>query len=148
MIDKRKTAGIILAGALVFTGTVSLAANEPTRAPSGNAENVQVPASPVTREQVKERINNALDKLVDDKVITQEQKDAVLKAMEARRPCNGKERDRKPGEKDGKPGNKRFRCKKHGVLQDLVKDGTITQEQADAIREAIMSVYKSIKKPE
>lgn len=147
MIDKRKTAGIILAGALVFTGTVSLAANEPTQqTPLCKAENV--PVSPVTREQVKERINNALDKLVGDKVITQEQKDAVLKAMEARRPCKVKERDGKPGDKGGKPGDKRLRCSKHGVLQDLVKDGTITQEQADAIREAIRSVYKSIKKPE
>ncbi|HEY8349532.1 MAG TPA: hypothetical protein VIM13_06875 [Clostridia bacterium] len=147
MIDKRKAAGIILAGALVFTGTVSLAANEPAQqTPPCKAENV--PVSPVTREQVKERINNALDKLVDDKVITQEQKDAVLKAMEARRPCKVKERDGKPGDKGGKPGDKRLRCSKHGVLQDLVKDGTITQEQADAIREAIRSVYKSIKKPE
>jgi membrane peptidoglycan carboxypeptidase len=136
---KRTAIGIIVAGAIALIGTVSLAEKDPApQAPVPLSE--EAPASPVTREQIRERINSALDKLVSDKVITQEQKDAVLEAMDKRRQCVEKERD-------GKPGRKHLKCRRKSVLKGLTKEGVITREQADAIRKAIKSVYDSMKKP-
>lgn len=148
MIDKRIAAGILLAGVIALTGTASFAEREPEpQAPRFRAE--KVPTSPVTREQIRDRIKTALGNLVRDEVITQAQKDAVLKAMDAKWESFDKcEKAGKPGSKCEKPENRRYKGKKQGVLKDLVKDGTITQEQADAIRKAIKSVYESMKKPD
>ena len=140
MSSKRTAIGFIVAGAIALVGTVSLAEKDPApQAPVPLTE--EAPASPVTREQIRERINNALDKLVNDKVITQEQKDAVLEAMDKKRQCVVKERD-------GKPGKKHLKCKRKSVLKGLTEEGIITREQADAIRKAIKSVYENMKKPD
>lgn len=152
MRGKRTAIGIIVAGAIVLAGTVSLAEKDTApQAPVPLSE--EAPASPVTREQIRERINNALDKLVSDKVITQEQKDAVLEAMNKRRQCVEKDTRKEIGkdaskEKDRKPGKKHFRCKRKDVLKGLTEEGIITREQADAIRKAIKSVYENMKKPD
>ncbi len=140
MIGKRTAIGIIIAGAMALAGTVSLAEKDPApQAPAPVTKDA--PTSPVTREQIRERINSALDKLVSDKVITQEQKDAVLKAMDKKRQCIGKERD-------GKPGKKHVSCEYKSVLKGLTEEGVITEEQAEAIRKALKSVFESLKKPD
>lgn len=150
MNGKRTAIVIIIAGAMALAGTVSLAEKGPApQAPAPLSD--KAPVSPVTREQIRERINDALDKLVIDKVITKEQKDAVLEAMDKRRQCVGKDTRKGIGkdigrEKDGKPGKKHFRCKRKDVLEGLVKEGMITEEQADAIRKALRSVFEEMKK--
>ncbi len=149
MIDKKMAAGIILAGAMALTGTLSLAAGEPESA-NPQIKTEKTIQTPVRREHIQARIKKALDSLVRDGTITQTQEDAVLKAMEQKWQNLEKEREKleknQPSkDKDGKLRGTKFR-KKHGVLKDLVNDGTITQEQADAIRKAIKSVHENMKK--
>jgi polyhydroxyalkanoate synthesis regulator phasin len=147
MINKRIAAGILLAGAISLTGTHSFAEGEahPSEPRINTEKTIQ---SPARREQIQAGIKNAIDGLVKDGTITKEQKDAVLKAMEQRWKSIEKEKERFTKgrlSKDDKckPRGRQFR---HSVLEDLVKNGTITKEQADAIREAIRSVHESMKK--
>lgn len=145
MFKKRLTAGILTAFAVILTSSFSFAAPE-----SGTTcpENKPCPAAeaPVDPAQIHARIKEALDGLVKDGTISQEQEDAVLKAFEAKRAQFEKEREelKKEGKlKDGS--GKRIKKPyggKHRVLKDLVDDGVITKEQAEAIRKAIRESKK------
>lgn len=142
MFYKKTMAGILFAAAITLSSSFSLAAPcTETDCPRGKP----YPSihAPVDRAQIQARVKKALDGLVKDGTISQEQENAVIKAFEAKRAQFVKEREelKKSGQlKDGNyKHSKRALKKRHGVLKDLVDDGVITAEQADAIRKAIRS---------
>jgi len=149
MIYKRIAAVILLAGAMTLPSTYSLAA-KPDDSAKPQIKTEQKIQAPLNRVQIHDRIKKALDGLVKDGTITQDQEDAVLKAMEER--WQNLEKKMKEIEKGGSCKDSKGRhCspkdeKKHGVLRELVKNGTITQEQAEAIRKAIKSVHENMDK--
>lgn len=156
MINKRTIAGIALAGALAVTGTG--AAYAMPGAEQQNTQNIET-----KKQEVHKQFKSALDNLVKDGTLTKAQEDAVLKAMAAKREKyekerlekeklqNGKLQNGKPDNGTKKPASgKDFKLRPqghpkghHGFLQDLVKDGTLTQEQADAVRKAFRSTRES-----
>ena len=148
MFSKNLFASVILAGTIAITGTtVAFAVKDGNN--TQNTPNTSMPAQ-FNPEQMHSRIKSALDGLVKAGTITQAQEDAVVKAMADKK---GKFKPKGKGDavikaipcKDGK-------CKphgrKHGVLKDLAKKGTITQDQADAIKKAIKSARESVEKSE
>ncbi len=145
MFYKKMMAGILIAGTIAFSSAFSFAAadgksNSPRGEPGSAVQKHFDPA------EVQTRIKNALDSLVKDGTITREQENAIIKAFEAKRAQFEKEREelKKEGklkDDDGTHNKKSFR-KKHGVLKDLVDEGVITSEQADAIRKAIRDQHK------
>lgn len=153
MFKRNLIASVILAATIVFTGTATAFAikGDDNAKNTQNTPNTFIPAR-IDHEKMHVLIKTALDNLVKDSTITQAQEDAVLKAMAAKR---------KKVEASGKGKGytikkaiprKAGKCaphgRKHGVLKDLVKAGTITQEQAEAIKEAIKSAIDSVHKPE
>lgn len=160
MINKKTIAGIALAGALAVTGTGSAFAM-----PGTEQQNTQNTELEQKKQEVHKQFKNALDNLVKDGTLTKAQEDAVLKSLAARREKFEKERLEKEklqnGKlQNGKPDNgtpkttpgKDFKLRPqghpqghHGFLQDLVKDGTLTQEQADAVRKAFRSARESVR---
>lgn len=140
MFCKNSIAGIILAGTIAATGTASIyavKADDTIRSipNTGRMEKIEA-------DQRLTIIKSALDGLVKSGTITKAQEDAVLKAMAAKRERieSGKLKQTPDSEKPCKEGKCKHRFKRHGVLNELVNDGTITKEQADAIREAIKLV--------
>lgn len=120
-IDKRKLAGIVLAGVLTFAGaTTAFAADVNTEARLP----VQKQFITIDKEEITSKIKTALDSLVKAGTITQAQADAALKNLT-------------PGEgriviKDVIKNNPLKE-----TLDELVKAGTITQAQEDAILKAL-----------
>lgn len=148
MFYSKMIAGILFAGAITISGAFSFAAPDTG---TGCPRNEPRPAvqTPVDPAKVQARIKNALDSLVKDGTISQKQENAVIKAFEAKRAQFEKERQelKKAGHpKDGKHSKKSLK-ERHGVLKDLVDDGVITAEQADAIRKAIRSLNENMKAP-
>ncbi len=158
MINRKTIAGIALAGALAATGTGASYAM-----PGDGQQNKQNAEIELKKQEVHKQFKNALDNLVKGGTITKVQEDAVLKAMAARRKEFEKarqEREKSPYEKSDngtqKPAkSKDFKLRPqghpqghHGFLQDLVKDGTLTQEQADAVRKAFRSARESVRQKE
>ncbi len=145
MINRKTAAGVLLAAAIALTGTYSLAEvnTGPARLQDNAGATTKSPADPA---RMHDRIKNSLDSLVKDGTLTQEQKNAVLNAFEAKMAQFEKERQKLKNEGQLNDKNDRHRHKypgkKHGVLKDLVDDGVITQEQADAIRKAIKSLHE------
>ena len=149
MVKKNFITGIILAGVIAITGTTSVFAIKKDVPQQQNTPETSNPVR-INPTQMHEQVKSALDGLVKKGTITKTQEDAVLKAMAAKREKFAPE-NKDVAPKGQKP-CKNEKCKphgrKHGVLKDLVQDGTITQEQAEAIREAIRSARDSMKKPE
>lgn len=170
MIIRRLASGILIAGIIAAqsAGAAYAVKERPQDTPEMkkpvtdklNPSAAEKPKDP----QMRIRIKNALDGLVKEGVITKEQEDAVIKAMSEKWEKAKKERlekgkqpkeSGKPEDRKGEP-CKDEKCKeehrqhklKHGVLKDLVEDGTLTREQADAIRKAIKQVRDSMEKPE
>jgi len=127
--NKKKIAGVTLAGVIMITGAAAgFAANQ--------ADNKQRPTdrgrmARMNPSEMSEIWKSALDKLVAAGTITQEQEDAVLKVFSPKEDGTGKP------ERDGK-----------GPMDSLVSEGTITQEQAEAISEAMKAARDSGKKME
>lgn len=157
MLNKRSIAGIILAGTIAITGSGTAFAVKEENPLNNSGTSTPAPFNP---EQIQMRLKGALDSLVKDGTITQEQETAVLKAMKEKREefekarldkrNENKETLNKEKEKLEK-GNNSIRKpfgRKHGVLKDLVKDGTLTPEQADAIRKVLKSEREKMTKPE
>lgn len=140
MFYKKVIAGVLLVGTLVLSSSFSYAVPDSGAGCPGNGS---CPAadSPADPAQVHARIKNALDGLVRDGTISQEQENAVIKAFEAKRAQFEKAREelKKEGKLRDGTGKRRKRpfVRRHGVLKDLVDDAVITREQADAIRKAI-----------
>jgi len=139
-------AAVLLASTIAFAPAYSFAEkqNESADPQIKTEQNIK---APINREQMRERLRKALNGLVKDGTITRDQADAVLDTMEQRwQKMMGKLEKGGPC-KDGKcrPGGPKH-MEKPGVLQDLVKNGTITKEQADAIRKAIRSVHEEMTK--
>ncbi len=85
------------------------------------------PGPPPDPSKMEAEFKNKLDKLVERKVITQSQEDAVIQYFQDIRK-NGPP----PKPMDNQPPQG-----KEGPLDALVKDGTITPEQAKAIEEIL-----------
>ncbi len=140
---------------MIFAGIIALSSNTAAFAEKDNitpqnkpGTNGQIKINPEQRSSV---IKNAIDGLVKDGTITKAQAEAVITAMKARfeKHLSGENNDGPKdkgftpnGQNPCKDGNCSPHGRKHGVLKDLVKDGTITQEQADAIRKAIKSAHE------
>lgn len=156
---------IVISGANVYAvkGTASPAPDKP----QSSSEHIRPDPA-----EIRKKITSALDDLVKSKVITEEQKTAILKDMEEKRReamerrnngsgnkdinsnksgKNSKDKsskDIKAG-KDDKGGCKDGNCShssKNWFLRDLVENGTITQKQADAVQEAIKAAMRFDKK--
>ena len=160
MINKKTIAGIALAGTLAMTGTGAAYAMPGTE--QQNTQNTEIKQK---KQEIHKQFKNALDNLVKDGTITRAQEDAILKAMAAKREKfekeklekgkleNGKLQNGKPDNGTQKPSQGKdikFRPQghpqgHHDFLQDLVKDGTLTQVQADAVRKAFRSARESVK---
>jgi polyhydroxyalkanoate synthesis regulator phasin len=145
MFRKKMAAGILTACAIILSSSFALAApDNGTGCPEGRpCPAAEAPADPA---RFHARVKNALDALVKDGTISKEQENAILKAFEAKRAQFEKEREKlkKEGKlKDGigKPKRKPS-SERHGVLKELVDEGVITKEQADAIRKAISELKK------
>lgn len=150
MLSKNLITGIILAGTIAISGTATAFAVKNDDKPQ-ISPNTSSPVQ-INPQQRSARIKSVLDGLVKDGTISQAQEDAVLKAMAAIREKHAlKNKGNAPDEQHKNP-CKDGKCKphdhKHGVLKDLVKDGIITQDQADAIRNAIKSAHDSMNKSE
>lgn len=89
----------------------------------------QIPPDP---EKMKAELQKKLDDLVGLKVITDKQKVTILKYFSVK---FDKMKDRKLDAHSGK--NKDLKGERKGPLNLLVKDGVISQEQADAIAKAL-----------
>lgn len=142
MSVKKIFISVIMAGVISLTGTVSaLALNN---APQSAAGPVQI-----NKGQLYEKIKSNLDTLVKEGTITKVQEDAVIKALAARKDKAGL-KDHRDGIPKGNEPCKDGKCKpknhkKHGILRELVKDGTISREQAAAIKAAIKSARESLR---
>lgn len=153
MIDKKTIAGIALAGALAVAGTGAAFAM-----PGGEQQTTQNTDIRQKKQEMHKQIKNALDDLVKDGTITGAQEEAIIKAMAARREKFEKERLEKEKANPGKGTQKpeegrdvRFRPDgphhdHQGFLKDLVKDGTLTQEQARAVRKAFKAARENVLK--
>lgn len=165
-MHKKSIIAVILTGMIIISGTNVYAAKDKTKPAPDKPHSTSEHTRPDPAE-IKEKIDSALDDLVRSKTITEEQKAAIVKDMEEKRKefmerkenkedNSGKIKDRKNIEdikrKDLKDGNDskepkdgKGKCKdgkcghkgKNGFLSDLVENGTLTQKQADAVREAI-----------
>jgi len=161
MSFKKFIVGMILAGTIAVSGVAPVSAinsdetirNTPELA-AGCANCSSVRSDMSRTEQIQKGqkqaiVKSALDALVKNGTITKAQEDAVLKAIAAKRekiePEKGKTAP--DGQKKHCKDEKcKHHSKKHGILNELVKDGTITKEQAAAIREAIKSARDAIEK--
>jgi len=146
MFNRSLITGLILAGTIAVSGTSFAAKSDETlKSTPGNTMTEKM-----NHEQKSARIKSVLDGLVKNGTITNAQENAVIKAMEEKREKILLEKKKNaPDEQQNKPckdGMCKHHEKKHGVLNDLVKDGTITHEQAAAIREALKSARDSMKK--
>ena len=153
---KKSIACTALAGIIAASGISAFAAENDisVHAAKENAPQLQetqekqAPCRPdADPARMQEKVKSALDGLVKNGTITQDQENAVLKAMAEKRE-KAKAKIRESGEKSDKCEKGKPHGHKHGVLKDLVKDGTISQEQADAIRKAIRSTRDSVKEKE
>ena len=153
LVIKKSIACTALAGIIAVSGISAFAAENDisVHAAKGNApqlQETQESAKPdIDSGRMHEKVKSALDGLVKNGTITQDQENAVLKAMAEKRE-KAKAKIRESGEKSDKCEKGKPHGHKHGVLKDLVKDGTISQEQADAIRKAIRSARDSVKEKE
>lgn len=140
MFGKKAAAFLLLAAIIAASSGAVLAAGTDAR------EAVPEAAAQARDKAVRinARFTEALDTLVKDGTITRQQKDLVLKAMEAKREKFQKEREKTKLRKW-----KRFKPhgRGHGFLKELVKDGTLTQDQADAIRKELRSARERKNKP-
>jgi len=154
MINKKKIAGVALAGALAITGTGAAYAM-----PGTEQQNTRNTELTLKMQAIHKQFKNELDKLVKGGTITRAQEESILKAMAAKRERIEKEGPEKGKLEKGKPDNRaqkpeagkdaKFKPhghphRHHGFLQDLVKDGTLTNEQADAVRKAFRSARDSV----
>ncbi|HEX2947701.1 MAG TPA: hypothetical protein VHT96_17320 [Clostridia bacterium] len=159
MINKKTIAGIVLAGALAITGAGAVYA-----APAAEPQNTQHKELTLKMLEIHKQFKSELDNMVRNGTITRAQEDAVLKAMAAKREKFEKERleKEKTGgkklekahhgkdmQKPGENSNTGLRPQGHphghrGFLQDLVKDGTLTKEQADAVRKAFRTARENV----
>ncbi len=122
MIDKKKITAVILAGAITASGAVSAYAADQ---PAIDLENQRLrKGQRVFVSEFSEKAKSAVDGLVADSTITQEQADAILKA------CS----------QAGRRGPMRIG---RISIEGLVEEGKITQEQADTISSAIRSGFES-----
>lgn len=102
-------------------------------------EAIQKANMEAAQKQNQQRISDSLKALVDKGTITQEQSDKILKKLEATQ----KEREALLGkiksmtQEERRQYMQENKNKRQDPLSQLVADGTITQEQADAIGEAI-----------
>jgi hypothetical protein len=165
-MHKKSIIAAILTGMIILSGTNIYAAKDKTKPAPDKPQSTSEHTRPDPAE-IKKKIDSALDDLVRSKTITESQKDAIIKDMKEKREefmerkenkenINGKVKDRKnnddtkgkepkdgkgsKGQKDGNDNCKDGKCGhkgKNGFLSDLVENGTITQRQADAVREAI-----------
>ena len=148
MINKKRTAGILLGVVITLSATYSLAEvkTSPPCVQDNACPSIKCPADPA---RMNDRIKSALDSLVKDGTLSQEQSNAVINAFEAKMAQFEKERQKLKNEEPSNDKNGRqrhkFPGKKHSVLKDLVDDGVITKEQADAIRKAIRSLHEDTK---
>lgn len=122
-INKKKLAGVILAGVITVTGATSAFAADQTN----NSQQVVNQSKPIKmdRLEMSKTIKSAIDNLVTTGTITQVQADVVIKAYT-------------PGERKGNPQGDTISSNiliiQKDQLDGLVTAGTITQAQADAIQ--------------
>ena len=124
-INKKKLAGVILAGVITVTGATSAFAADQ----AGNNQQVVTQNKPSKMDfsKMSTAIKSAIDSLVTAGTITQEQADAVAKVYT-------------PGKGKGDL----LKARKN-PFDELVAAGTITQAQADAISAAIKTGRESKK---
>ncbi|HWR62725.1 MAG TPA: hypothetical protein VN580_13980 [Clostridia bacterium] len=115
-INRKRLAGVILAGVITVTGAASAFAADLDSSQQPAAQNR--PAK-IDFEKMSSAIEAAIEKLVTAGTITQAQADAVLKEY-----TPGERTDMKQGERKS-------------PLDELVTAGTITEAQSDAISEAV-----------
>lgn len=127
----RKILAAALASTLLVGGAVASVAIGGTLVDAQEGEGAGDPAEEAAPEHG--RLPEALQALVDDGTLTAEQAGAVVTAL-------------RETVRDLRPLHRRGHLEGHlrmgamildRVLDDLVADGTITQEQADAVREAV-----------
>lgn len=125
MIDKKKLAGVLLAGVLTVMGATSAFAEDQTT--SNQLPPLRNEIYRLDHSKISSTVKSTVDSLVAAGTITREQADAIVKAYE-------------PGERKG------FVRMGRSVLFDrLIAEGKLTQEQADAINSAIKSGVESKK---
>jgi hypothetical protein len=90
------------------------------------------PQAPLDPEKMKAELQKKLDELVGSKVITDQQKVAVMQFFSD---DFDKMKGQKPGAEPGKAGD--LKGERKDPLGLLVKDGVITQQQADAIAKGL-----------
>ncbi len=127
-INKKRLAGLMLAGVITAAGTSSaFAADQPSNQPPAVSHRQFIK---IDKADVTLKVKAAIDNLVASGTITQAQADAVIKAYT-------------PG-KDGEG----FKGVFKNPMSELVTAGTITQEQADAVNSAIKSGIEARKSME
>ena len=129
-LTARKFAALTLAGVISIAGTgIAFAADQSDNGQNGN----RFHPNGVNFEEMSAIYQTALDGLVDEGTITQEQSEAVTENMAAK------------GDKIKNDGA-RIERPLSDILEELVTDDVLTQEQADAISES-MPVKAERKKP-
>lgn len=144
-MNKYSIASVLLVGTILITGIATAFAAKSDDLQS--APKISIPER-MNPEQMHARVKSALDGLVKEGTINQSQEDAVLKEMAAKRKKFEQKVKADVKVNPCKDGKRMHHGRKHGVLKDLVKAGTITRDQADAIRKAIKSARDSEKKSE
>jgi len=119
MFNKKRFAGITLAGMIAFTGAVTTFAASQTSSSQQYANQRQLVR--IDASQMSDLVKSTLDSFVTAGTITEVQEDAIINTLPSR------------GGKDGPKGERK------NPMDSLVTAGTITQEQADAIQDALIS---------
>lgn len=93
----------------------------------------------------KEKITENLSGLVKDKTITQEQMDKFIEKLEKqqveRKALHKKLRGMSEEERKAYMDKKEFK-RKSDILKEMVKEGTITSKQAEAMQKVMPKIYK------
>lgn len=170
-MHKKGIIAIAIASVIAFSGANAYAVKDKVSPPPNKHQKTTEHERPDPAE-IKKKIDSALDDLVKSKVITEEQKTAIIKDMEEKRKAAMERRNNGSGNKDinsnksgknskdksskdikagkdDKGGCKDGNCShssKNWFLRDLVENGTITQKQADAVQEAIKAAMRFDKK--
>jgi len=93
-------------------------------------------------EEMFKMVENAINNLVDDNTLTRKQADKIIKGMKAEKDKLSKMSEE---ERDGYYKTKRE--SKEKPFGEFVKDGTLTEEQADKVLKALIPLFARYKTP-
>lgn len=145
-MSKNKKSVLILFIAALFTLTFAgcQSKNSSAASSSNNTTSSSKKNRSFNSTQMKQKMQNSLKTLVSKGTITQAQADKILTALTANTQRFGNRNNQQSSQQNGQSGNNQgnYNKARTNPLDSLVKDGTITQAQADAVMQQIRGNYQ------